>query len=254
MTLRFDDVTAGYGDETVVSDVSFTVEGGEIVSLLGPNGVGKTTLLKAAVGLHTPTSGRVVVDGTPISERSRTDLATRVGYVPQRETTTAPSTVFETVLMGRKPYMGMRPSDEDRDVVSELLERLELADLAMRDVSSLSGGQFQKVAIARAFAQQPDALVLDEPTSDLDIRYEQEVLAAIRQWADDGHVVLQAIHDLSVSLRFSDRFVLLAEDGVHAVGGPEVVTEAAIEAVYGVPVDLLETEEGLFVAPKQIDD
>lgn len=249
MTLSFENVTADYGGEPVVSDVSFTVEDGEVVSLLGPNGVGKTTLLKAAVGLHTPSSGTVSVDGTPVAELSRNDLAKRVGYVPQKEETSMPSTVFETLLMGRKPYMGVRPSDEDRDIVSGVLEELGLADLAMRDVRSLSGGQFQKVTVARAFVQRPDALVLDEPTSDLDIRYEQDVLTAIREWAREGHAVVQAMHDLSVALRFSDRFVFLNEDGVHAVGGPDVVTAEVIESVYGVPVEIVETDDGKFVTP-----
>jgi iron complex transport system ATP-binding protein len=247
--LSFENVTAGYGDEPVITDVSFTVEAGEVVSLLGPNGVGKTTLLKTAVGLRAPSSGTVSVGGTPVDDLARNDLAKRIGYVPQKEENSMPSTVFETLLMGRKPYMGVRPADEDRDIVSNVLEELGLADLAMRDVRSLSGGQFQKVTVARAFVQQPEALVLDEPTSDLDIRYEQEVLTAIREWAGEGHAVLQAMHDLSVALRFSDRFVFLSDDGVHAVGGPEVVTAEVIESVYGVPVELIETDDGKFVTP-----
>mgnify|MGYP006274492729 CR=1 FL=1 len=247
--LSFENVTAGYGDEPVITDVSFTVEAGEVVSLLGPNGVGKTTLLKTAVGLHAPSSGTVSVGGTPVDDLARNDLAKRIGYVPQKEENSMPSTVFETLLMGRKPYMGVRPSDEDREIVSNVLEELGLADLAMRDVRSLSGGQFQKVTVARAFVQQPEALVLDEPTSDLDIRYEQEVLTAIREWAREGHAVLQAMHDLSVALRFSDRFVFLSDDGVHAVGGSEVVTAEVIESVYGVPVELIETDDGKFVTP-----
>jgi len=247
--LAFENVTAGYGDEPVVIDVSFSIDDGEVVSLLGPNGVGKTTLLKTAVGLHTPSSGTVKVDGTPVTNLSRNDLAKRMGYVPQKEENSMPSTVFETLLMGRKPYMGVRPSDKDRDIVSTVLEELGLAELAMRDVRSLSGGQFQKVTVARAFVQQPEALVLDEPTSNLDIRYEQEVLTAIREWAQEGHVVLQAMHDLSVALRFSDRFVFLSDDGVHAIGGPEVVTAEVIESVYGVPVEIVETGDGKFVSP-----
>jgi iron complex transport system ATP-binding protein len=249
--LSFENVTAGYGDEPVITNVSFSIDDGEVVSLLGPNGVGKTTLLKTAVGLHTPDSGTVKVDGAPVANLSRNDLAKRVGYVPQKEENSMPSTVFETLLMGRKPYMGVRPSDEDRDIVSTVLEELGLAELAMRDVRSLSGGQFQKVTVARAFVQQPETLVLDEPTSDLDIRYEQEVLSAIREWAREGHAVLQAMHDLSVALRFSDRFVFLSDDGIHAIGGPEVVTAEVIESVYGVPVEIVETGDGKFVTPTQ---
>jgi len=249
VTLSYDSVTVGY-DAPVLSDVSFDVGDGDVVCLLGPNGVGKTTLLEAAVGLRAPLSGTVSVDGTPVSEIPRRDLAKRVGYVPQRDEQSAPATVFETVLMGRKPYMGLRPSDEDREIAGSVLDELDLAEFAMRDVGALSGGERQKVSVARALAQKPETLVLDEPTSDLDIRYEMDVLQTVREWADDGRGVVCAMHDLTVAVRFADQFVLLAEGGVHAAGGPEVVTPENVEAVYGVPVDVLETEDGPAVVPK----
>lgn len=249
MTLSYDSVTVGY-DAPVLSDVSFDVADGEVVCLLGPNGVGKTTLLESAVGLRAPLSGTVRVDDTPVSEIPRRDLAKRVGYVPQRDEHSAPATVFETVLMGRKPYMGLRPSAEDREIVAGILDDLDLAEFAMRDVSELSGGERQKVAMARVLAQRTGTLVLDEPTSDLDIRYETDVLNTVREWADAGRSVVCAMHDLTVAVRFADRFVLLADGGVHAAGGPEVVTPERVEAVYGVPVDVIDTADGPAVVPK----
>ncbi|MDG5778379.1 ABC transporter ATP-binding protein, partial [Haloarculaceae archaeon H-GB1-1] len=175
MTVEFEGVTAGYGDEPVVEDVSLSIGDGELVGFLGPNGVGKSTLLKTVVGLLAPASGTVRVGESAVDDLSRRDLARRVGYVPQSESPTAPTTVFETVLMGRKPYLSWRASTSDHAVVKRVLTTLDLDDLAMRDVGSLSGGQRQKVVIARALAQEPDVLVLDEPTSDLDIRHEVDV-------------------------------------------------------------------------------
>lgn len=246
--IEFDDVTVGY-DDPVVSDVSFSVGVGEIVGLLGPNGVGKSTLLKCAIGLLDPLEGSVTVAGESIQARTRDEIAREIGYVPQSESTAFPRTVFQTVLMGRKPHFGSKPGDRDRAVVATLLDRLGIADLAMRNVHALSGGQRQKVVLARALAQEPRGLVLDEPTSNLDIRHELEVLSLLQAEVPHGLGVLHAMHDLTLAARYSDHVLLLSDGGVYAQGPPDILTEPAIADVYGIEVSIHETERGPAIVP-----
>lgn len=249
MTVSFDSVAVGYGGDAIVADVSLSVTPGELVGLLGPNGVGKTTLLKTVPGLLAPQSGTVTVDGDDVQSLSGQELARRVGYVPQAESSGTPMTVFETVLMGRKPYLSWRASPEDHDVVDRVLATLGLSELAMRDVNELSGGQRQKVVIARALAQEPRTLVLDEPTSDLDIRHEVDVLGVVRDRVDDGMTAVMAMHDLTLAARFCDRLVLFSDGGVYATGPPDILTEDAVRDVYGIEATVRRDADGVSVVP-----
>jgi iron complex transport system ATP-binding protein len=242
--VELDGVTAGYGDVTVVEDVSFAVERGEVVGLLGPNGVGKSTLLRCALGLLAPREGTVRVCGDDVASLDRDEVARRLGYVPQQEAPSFPATVFEAVLLGRKPRMGWRPGDEDHHVVGRVLESLGIADLSMRQLGSLSGGQRQQVLLARALAQEPAGLVLDEPTSDLDVKHRLEVQSVVREQAASGVAALHATHDLTLAARFSDRLVLLRDGAVYASGPPSVLTEDRVADVYGVRAHVSEDDEG----------
>lgn len=246
--IELDAVTAGYGDP-VVSDVSFAVERGELVALLGPNGVGKSTLLRTVLGLRDPLSGTVTLDGEDVTTLERTDVARRLGYVPQSESGGLPSTVFETVLTGRKPHTSWRPTEEDREVVGEVLAEVGIGDLAMRPLTDLSGGQRQQVRLARALAQQPESLVLDEPTSSLDLRHQFDVLDHVARLADEGLAVLFALHDLELATRYADRLVFLADGEVAAVGGPEVVTSDLVREVYGIHARVVDVEGHRVVLP-----
>ncbi|MFD1687015.1 ABC transporter ATP-binding protein [Halobellus litoreus] len=250
-TITFDGVSAGYDGSAVISDISFDVQSGEIVGLLGPNGVGKSTLLKCAVGILDPLSGSVRVNGRPVDDYERDALARTVGYVPQSEPTNFPRTVFQTVLMGRKPHFGTRPGPRDRQVVATLLDWLELDEFAMRDVNSLSGGQHQKVILARVLAQEPRGLILDEPTSDLDIRHEVEALSLLRDEAPNGLGILHAMHDLTLATRYSDRIVLLGEDGVYSQGPPSSLTAADVSNVYGIDVTIHEVDDEIVIMPQE---
>lgn len=248
--VEVENVSAGYDGEAVVEDVSFEVRPGEVVGLLGPNGVGKSTLLKCVVGVVDPLAGQVRVAGDPMTDLDREEHARRVGYVPQTESETYPMSVFDAVMMGRKPYFDWRPSERDRAVVAGVIDHLDIADLSMRDVGSLSGGQRQKVVLARALAQEPLGLALDEPTSNLDVRHELESLSLLRDAADQGLAVLHAMHDLSLAARYSDRLVLLDDGGVYAQGSPDVLTAEAIEEVYGIAVSVHDTEDGIAIVPQ----
>ena len=238
MILNVQGIRFYYPGRPVLEEASFTVEKGEILAILGTNGTGKTTLLKCINRILTPAAGTVWLGDVPVHALSRNALAQKMGYVEQQRSGSR-ATVFNTVLLGRKPYIRWDVTQHDMAIASQALETLGLADYALRHLDELSGGELQKVIIARALAQQPDILLLDEPTSSLDLRNQLEVLALIRQISrEQGIAAVVAMHDLNLALRFADRFILLKDKTIYAAGGPEVMTPETIEAVYAVPVTI----------------
>jgi iron complex transport system ATP-binding protein len=236
VTLELESVTVGYGDSPVLEDVSLTVEPGSVHALLGPNGVGKSTLLQTACGLLDPDAGRVCLDGTDLTDCSRSRRAAAIAFVPQSESPTFSRSVFQAVLLGRSPHTSWRPSQEDRERVGRVLSQLDLADLATRSTEALSEGQRRKVAIARLLVQDPSLMVLDEPTASLDLRHRLEVLGILAETvADRSAAGLLAMHDIELAARFADRITLLAGQRVFDTGPPEaVLTADTIREVYGV--------------------
>jgi iron complex transport system ATP-binding protein len=233
--LDIDDLAFDYSDHPVVSGIDLTVTDGEILGLVGPNGAGKSTLIKCINHVLAPDVGRVVVDGTDVGSLTRNDVAKIMGYVAQKDSGNYSATVFDTVLMGRKPYINWRPSSKDLETVSVILEKLDLTDLSLRDVNNLSGGQQQKVMVGRALAQDPTLLLLDEPTSDLDIRHQLEVMDVIREEVDGGLAAVLAIHDLNLAARYCDTVAMLKDGGIYTTGRAEdVFTSENIEAVFRV--------------------
>jgi iron complex transport system ATP-binding protein len=219
--------------------VSMDVPDGTLYAVLGPNGSGKSTLLKALLGVQRASGGRVLVDGRDAASWSRRELARAVGVVSQAETIAFPLTVREMVAMGRYPHLGplRTERDDDRAAIGRALEQCDVADLAGRDVTTLSGGELQRVRLARALAQEPRALVLDEPTASLDIRHEMAILELLREWADGGMTILVVTHGLDLAARFADHMLLLARGRVAAEGPPARVMESGIlEAVYRWPI------------------
>lgn len=219
--------------------VSMDVPDGSLYAVLGPNGSGKSTLMKALLGVLPASEGTALVDGRSASAWSRRELARAVGVVPQAETIAFPLTVREMVAMGRYPYLGPLGSEgeADRKAISRALEHCDVEELAGRDVMTLSGGELQRVRIARALAQEPRALVLDEPTASLDIRHEMAILELLRTSADQGMTVLVVTHGLDLAARFADHMLLLARGSVAAEGSPkEVMRSGVLEAVYRWPI------------------
>ena len=235
-------ISFSYGRDAapVLKNVSFHMESGHCAAILGNNGAGKSTLLKCVDRILRPQSGRVLVDGQDVFTLSNNELARQVAYVAQNARS-SDLTVFDTVLLGRRPYIRWDVSAEDRQLVMELLEQMGLSHLMMRGLSHLSGGEAQKVLLARALAQEPRLLLLDEPTSNLDPRNQHEVMQLVGRIAREKNIcVITVLHDLNLAIRYCDRFLILKDASVYASGGAECMTPETIEAVYDMHVHTIE--------------
>ena len=239
MNLEVKNLCFSYGSREVVKDVSFAAEAGEVLAVLGVNGVGKSTMLKCINRINQPKSGCILTDGKTISGMNSTELAKRIGYVAQK-CEFAEGTVVDSVLLGRKAFIKWDVTARDLEIVQEVLQLLSLEEYAMRNVYELSGGERQKVAIARALAQQTPILLFDEPTSNLDLKNQLEVLGIIQRIVKEKNLVaVVTIHDLNLALRFADRFLAMRDGMVFGFGGSEIVTEESILEVYGVQASVI---------------
>ena len=241
MIVEARDVTLRYGRAArpALHRVSCRVEERRLVAAVGPNGSGKTTLVRALSGLLPLEGGTVLVDGRPVGDWPRHELARVVGVLPQREEILFPLRVEETVMLGRYAHLGpfAAAGESDRAAVRAALERCDVLAFAERPVDSLSGGEWQRVRLARALAQQPRALILDEPTASLDVRHEMELFELFRALVDDGLAGLVITHHLNLAARFADRIVLLSDGQLVAEGTPEeVLTREIVGRVFEWPV------------------
>lgn len=240
--LRLEDVSYRYpgATEDALHGVSLTVEPKQFHAVLGPNGSGKTTLVRIALGALQPLMGRADIDRRPASMWPRQDLAKFVGVVPQREDNLFPQRVRETVLLGRYPHLSLwgRERPEDHAAVDRALAACDARHLAGRWVWTLSGGEYQRVRVARALAQEPKLLVLDEPGMSLDLKHEMELFELVRGFVEQqGLGVLMITHDLNLAARFADSLLLLEGGRPIASGAPaEVLTQQTVEAVFSWPV------------------
>ncbi|MGV8960671.1 MAG: ABC transporter ATP-binding protein [Stenotrophomonas sp.] len=227
----------GYGRHQVGTDIAIDIGPGEVLCLLGPNGSGKTTLFKTLLGLLPPLAGEVLVRGQPVAGWSRNAFARHVGYVPQAHDGMFPFTVEEVVLMGRAARVGRfaAPSRHDRQMAAQCLQTLGIAALATRIYTALSGGERQLVLLARALAQEPALLVMDEPTASLDFGNQIRVLEHIARLREQGIAVLMSTHQPEHALRIADRIALLARGRIVALGAPAATATAGnLAALYGV--------------------
>ncbi|MGN1445783.1 MAG: ABC transporter ATP-binding protein [Eubacteriales bacterium] len=269
MTLKVEKLSFAYGGQSVLEEVSFTARGGTCLAILGPNGAGKSTLLRCIDRLLVPTSGSIRMDGQEVTDMKPGELARRVAYVPQ-EPVFADATVFDAVLLGRRPCFRWEAGADDLLAVEKTLTELGLAPLALRSVEQLSGGERQRVAIARALVSQPQVLLLDEPTSNLDMKHQMDAIDLLRTVTRDSGAcvrdsgtgsgtgvrdsrpcVLVTMHDLNLAVRFADSFLLMKDGRVYATGGPEILTPAALRAVYGVEATVTQVEGQTVVVPRQ---
>jgi iron complex transport system ATP-binding protein len=245
VTLAGRGLSIGYRDRVVGRALDVSLAQGEVLALLGPNGSGKTTLLKTLLGILAPLAGDALIEGKPIASYAASERARRIAYVPQSHVPSFAFTVETVVLMGRTAHGSLfsAPSAADRAVVGRALERFGIASLRARPYTMLSGGERQLVLLARALAQEPQFIVLDEPTASLDFGNQGKVMSEIRALAASGHGILFTTHDPNHALRAADRAFLM-RDGQRLAEGRvrEVLTRARLQTLYGAPIEMLTDE------------
>lgn len=233
------DVEFSYGKQKVLKGISFCMEKGEFVCVLGANGCGKTTLLKSILAFLTPQHGQVLLYGKDIHQMDERERARKIAYIPQYHTPPFPFTVRDVVLMGRTPHLSRicRPTEKDCRIADESMERLGIAHYANKSYTALSGGQRQMVVIARALAQQPDLLIMDEPTASLDFGNQYLVLAQVKKLAREGMGVLMVTHNPDHAFYCADRIIAMEDGKILSMGDAgKVINEAVMKAIYHMPV------------------
>lgn len=248
MNIELRDLAFRYKTHMVFEHVSYTMERLHFCCLIGPNGAGKSTLLKCINGIHTPSSGKILADGRDVQEMHIRERARIFGYVPQFTVVNPCLNVLETVVSGRMPQMGGKASKADIEAAEKILTELGLAQFALRPLHQLSGGERQRILVARALAQEPKVMLLDEPTSNLDLHYQLETMELMEKTARENQIgIIAVIHDLNSVLRYADEVILLDRGGILASGAPSEVidrervadsfeVEAAFTQTLGIPV------------------
>ena len=250
VTLRTKNLGFSYKTKHVFKDISLEIGDGQILSLVGPNGAGKTTLLKCANRLLEPNAGTIEVLGRNLKSFTRKEMAQTIAYVPQASPSQFPITVFDAVMLGRRPYLNWKPTQHDIDMVMDIIVQLEMADMAMRDINELSGGERQKVVIAKAIVQEPRILLFDEPTTYLDLKYQLRIMEFIRALVSDKSLcAIITTHDLNLALRYSNQLAVLKDGGIIVSGDTAVLTEEVILDVYGVEAYLHQGLDRPFMVP-----
>ena len=246
MKLKIKNISFSYDSVDALKNISFEAEEGEILGIIGPNGSGKTTLLKCINRVLKPKGGVVMLDDMDLSVLNQREIAQKIGVVPQQSFSQFPFTVFDIVLMGRYPYITRFGGEkkEDFEMVEECLNLCGISHLAERLIIEISGGEYQRVIIARALAQNPKVLLLDEPTLHLDINHQIELLELLKSLAKKKNlIIIMVSHDLNLASRFSDKILILKEGKIYRAGLPEeVLTPQIIKEVYGIKVEILRSK------------
>lgn len=249
MNIEVQELRFRYNGDQVLKGLSFQVSRGDFLAIVGPNGAGKSTLLKCLDTILKPEYGTILVDGRRLEEIHRKQRSRLIGFVPQGEVNPYPSTVFETIMTGRRPYIEWDPSKEDLDVVAQVIADLKLDEIALRKTDEISGGQRQAAIFGRIVAQDPQVFLLDEPTANLDLKHQMGLLSKLEEFASSGKIVVIAIHDLNMALKYCNRFIMLRDGAIFASGGREIMNEHNIEQVYDVVVSIHRKDVQIFVIP-----
>ena len=249
--LKVKNVEFSYASVPILKDICIELAASEMLGVVGPNGAGKSTLLRCIDRILKPQRGSILLDEREIKKMSMIELAKKLGYIPQSTFQVFPATVFDTVLLGRRPHVGWRSGEKDRKKVLKALQMLNIEKFAMRDINELSGGQQQKVFIARALTQEPDVLLLDEPTSNLDIKHQLEVMEIIKSIVREKEIsAIMAIHDLNLASRYADRIIMMNDGEIFSAGDSvSVLTPESIKQVYGVEAEVNHIHGRPYIVP-----
>jgi iron complex transport system ATP-binding protein len=248
--IQVEKVSFKYGDGLQALDnVSMDMQEGEFVCLVGPNGSGKSTMLKCLLKIFKPQKGKIRLDEVNLEQLALSNLAKQIGYVPQSMQHVFPVTVFEAILTGRIPHLGWAPKDSDLKKVEEIMKQFSVEAWAWRSLFTLSGGERQKVLIAMTLAKEPPILLLDEPTSNLDLKHQLEVMDILKRLVKEQKLtVVMAIHDLNLALQYADKVVMMKTGKVVAHGSPlTVFTKENIQEVFGVEVEIVDKQKNPFI-------
>lgn len=238
--IEVNNISFSYGNNQVLKDISFSINKKECIAVLGNNGAGKSTLITCLNRIRTPDTGSVCISGKDIFKMSRNKIAQNISYVAQK-TELSHYTVYDTVLLGRKPYIKWGISDEDLKICDKMLELVGMTSFKLKYINELSGGEVQKVMLARALVQEPNLLLLDEPTSNLDPKNQHEMMKLVRKTAREQNIsILIVIHDLNLALRYCDKFLFIKDGFVYNYGDYSTVTEEVLEEVYDIKTKLVE--------------
>ncbi len=242
MKVKVSDMDFSYGDYPILHDVNLCMDGPQLISIVGPNGVGKSTLVGCICGLLKPNKGNIEINDVDLEQYKTRDLARIIGYVPCTAKDSFPLSVTDTVLMGKGPYNGWKTTDADLKAVYNVLDLLGIRELALRNFDELSAGQHQKVMLARGIIQDTEILILDEPTANLDIKHQLEVTRLLSELVTQRNMMIIMInHDLNIAARYSDNIIILSGGTVYSIGKPEdVITVESLEAVYGVQSEIID--------------
>jgi iron complex transport system ATP-binding protein len=236
------------GKQKIFDDISFTVDSGEVFCILGPNGTGKSTLLRCLCNLYKLGKGRITVDGDDIALMNQAKLARRIGFIPQTHTPTFPYTVFNVVLMGRTPYLSMlaSPSEKDYRIAEQAIKMINIEHIMDKPYTQLSGGQMQLVLLARVLAQEPDILLLDEPTSQLDVGNQMRTIGIIKKLARDGFSLVVTSHFPDHAFLYADKVGILKDKTFIKTGDTEaILTEQNLTRAYGVDIRIIRVADGI---------
>lgn len=250
MQIKVNDISFNYNDFKALRHISFVADAGDMLAIIGQNGSGKSTLLKCLNRILKINKGSIDIAGIALENYSPGKLSRTIAYIPQSEETISGISVFDTILLGRKPYISSKPTTADIELVARLLTRLDLEAVAMRNLNTLSGGQQQRVYIARALAQQPAILLLDEPIANLDIHHQMKVMKLLQQLSREGMIVIITIHDINMAARFCNKALMLKQGKVFASGLQSVYTPENIENLYDIQVDILHHKNRICIIPQ----
>lgn len=252
MILEINNLKFKYNSHNILNNVNFSVEKGEILVILGPNGVGKTTLLKCINSILKREKGNVYINDKDTFNMNVTEIAKQMSYVAQR-TETAKLTAFDAILLGRRPHIKWRVSEDDIKKVDAVIKRLSLEHLSLKYIDQMSGGELQKISLARAFVQETDLFLLDEPTSNLDLKNQAEILGLVKRVVK-GHnlAAVMTMHDLNTALRYSDKYLFLQNGSIYGAGHVSQISSDMVESVYGIPVEIMQHKGYPVIIPGEL--